>query len=73
MSALDRIIEQHNRNCIICLEPDSECEFSIVARAELTALRASAVALSNLLAVIHRDGGQHEAQHGAVESAKAAE
>ncbi len=41
MSALGRLLEQHQRNCIICID-EIECHFANECRAELLQLRAAA-------------------------------
>lgn len=46
---------------------------SITLAAEVLRLRAERIATGNLLAVIHRDGGHHMAEHGVQASCAAAE
>ena len=48
-------------------------EVQAEARAELSLLRERSTALSNLLAVIHRDGGQYEQDHDIRTAAQTAE
>jgi len=61
----------HKTNCL--LNADRECGYCTCGAEELAAARAAEVAIGNLLARIHRDGGHHTERVGLEQSCKDAE
>ena len=67
MSALDEALRIYNKTLFFGYGRTTQAD------RELAYLRAVQLSLSSLLAVIHRDGGHYEQEHGTLQAAKDAE